>query len=147
MSDRSWMPLVMVCVIAALPAAPAWAQLALEKSFSSLCTDPNGGDIDGLRIKLTGPEAAPAVTFEEPEGALMAPIVATDVAYASASGKLTFVVPTEAGRLAFEGLVGATSLDGMLKRADGDMEAVHLPLDKGGDGETACPPPPDAAKP
>ena len=127
--------------------APAWAQASLDRAFSSLCTEPDDGGIGGYRIKLTGPEAASAVTFEEPEGALLAPLTATDVVFTPTNGTLTFVVPAETGRLVFSGTIGAAGLDGTLKRADGDSEPVHLMADKGGDGETPCPAPSDPAKP
>ena len=118
--------------------AKAQEPLQPTRSFSSLCTEDNSGDVVGLRIKLYGASGVPDVTFEEPEGAVIAAVKAEHVAYSEADGRLAFTVPAESGAVGFEGRVSATELEGTLKREDGTRETIHLPKDPGGDGEAAC---------
>jgi hypothetical protein len=134
-------------VLTALGAEAARADPSPTRVFSSLCTQAEGGDISGYRIKLLGAEPSLTVSFEETEGALMAASETKDVSFSATTGELAFKVVTEAGPIAFRGHISPTALDGTLTRAGDTPEAVHLASDAGGDGEGACPATPDSAKP
>jgi hypothetical protein len=130
-----------------LGAQAGFADPSPARVFSSLCTQAEGGDISGYRIKILGAEPSLTVSFEETEGALMAASETKDVSFSATTGELAFKVATEAGPIAFRGHIAATALDGTLTRAGDTPEAIHLASDAGGDGESACPATPDSAKP
>ncbi len=118
-----------------------------DRSFSSLCTEADSGDITGTRIKITGSAPDLTLSYEEPEGAIVATSTTKDVTYVPATGALSFKLTTEAGPLSFQGHASDTQLEGLLRREDGTEEALRLALDKGGEGETACGGAAEAAKP
>lgn len=128
-----------LCLILALSlTGTAQADAPLDRSFSSLCTEADSGDITGTRIKITGAAPDLGLSYEEPEGALVTATTTKDVTYAPATGALSFKLKTDTGQVSFEGHLSDTQLDGTLKREDGTEEALRLPLDKGGEGENAC---------
>ena len=118
--------------------ATSRADPAAEKSFSSLCTEADSGDITGTRIKIIGSAPDLSLSYEEPEGAIVATSTTKDVTYVPATGELSFKLTTEAGPLSFRGHASDVQLEGTMKREDGTEEALRLPLDKGGEAETAC---------
>ena len=128
----------LVLALSLVGTAVAHADASPDRSFSSLCTEADSGDITGARIKITGTAPDLALSYEEPEGALVTATTTKDVTYTPATGALGFKLKTETGQVSFEGHVSDTQLDGTLKREDGTEEALHLPLDKGGEGENAC---------
>lgn len=133
--------------LAGLTTAAAEADPSPARVFSSLCTEADGSDISGFRIKISGAEPNLTVSFEETEGALMAASETKEVGFVPATGDLTFKVVTESGPIAFKGHVSATALDGILTRQGDTPESIHVPSDLGGDGEGACPAAPGSAKP
>jgi hypothetical protein len=129
------------------PAAPPPAAPTV-RTFSSLCSDAESGDFRGLRITMEGEGGAGlSLTLEEPGGAVLASTSTKDVTFAPATGHLSFRLQDDAGPVAFEGTMSATTLDGTLVREDGTREAVHLPEDKGRDSDAACRVAPDSGKP
>ncbi len=134
-------------LLAVAVAVPAAADPGGALVFSSLCTTAAGGDIVGIRVKITGAPPDIVVSFEETEGALMVATETKEATFVPETGALAFTLRTEAGTVGFRGRATPTLMAGTLTREGSDPEEIRIPSDRGGDGEGPCSPTTAPAKP
>lgn len=102
----------------AAAARPVWTSGTFV--YADLCTEPNGGGLEGRRVTVRRSPNGNGVLYEAASGALAAPVPAEAISIDDGTQQIAFSVESDAGPMRFQGIAASDVLAGTISDGAGE---------------------------